>query len=1851
MRNFGFLIFIWLLVACVPRHAVMMNGNGIAIGAPLSTVADGPFRLLFGGPKGDVSSTSDVTLAFSRSVPTSEVPATVVREDDGRAVPGSWQWFGESAAVFHPDKGFARETSYRVEVRRITAIDGSKLDDSAAPFGFTTERPKLRYASYEYEEKKGAHLVNLTFDEPVTVRSAIEAIRIEAGTTNIPFRVLDESQARTMTLQADPMIARLENVAVVASTALRGTEGPLGPLAAERKQLDGVGPFKVRFTCGNSETSAKCDRWGSFQLDLTREVNERDLLRHLVVEAPAKPNPDEIKAINERNPYRTTSFDLSNLISPDAGKKYRVTLKAGLVSNDKQKLDTDQIFEFETKDLDPNLEWRDIDAQVAVVESARKFIPIAISATNVPNFDVVSAPLAERDLPQFFASPKVPPNAVTAKLVNDARANESKLLTANVAEGRPAGASGLWVVATHAKGLEDRVRLLSVTDLGINSKWSPHGALVWVTRLSTAEPVAGATVSLRRLSSTAAVEAFSTTTDAEGIAKIPGDVATTFLHEQTEHDAPTPILYVKKEADWTFTRLPELDVSLMTAIGEVFVERGLYRPGESVFAKGYFRMPSPSGLASLAGKTVYLEALDGRDRVFGAQTATLDAFGGFSAEIPIPKNIWLGRGIVRARIGAKSPTLQSGKWARWSVDRYWPARDFFTIDSFRTPEFKVEAKTDRQTMIRGETVSLTTTGTYLLGAPMTNVPVQVDVSRSRTSFVPRGLEAFGFGDDDFDAKEPAISQSRLDGKLDSTGHAIFTYPIPSAKTLARPWTYSFAADIGDVSRAFSMGDTASVLVHPSDTYLGIKANLGAPPLVPGKSIHVELVAGGIDGTRRGGVAAKIELFRASEKGEPVTTHRTCAVTTDAAKVASCDLSVANEGKHWIRATAVDASGRALAASASFIVLPKNTKPPPPSPPATPSKPAEPRLTFEQECKRELPTWSQGLTVETHYAPYYVGENAHVCLRTYAKSARGLFTLEREGILRRQPVFEFSSAQSKLLDVPMTEDLYPDANVVLSSEIGRTSAFPPPGGTDSGAPLSNGGSQRLAVKVAAKKLTVTIETEKEARPGAEIELRLNVKDGDNHGVAAQVTLWAIDEGIHILMPKLVPTPETIFGEDRFSDVVETDTRKNIFYEHGGLHQAKSPSLRQGSTSVNERSLVGRSVFKPTAFFLDTITRANGAASVRAKLPDNLTTWKVFAVAATAKDAFGSGQTSFTTNKPLMLRPQLPRFLRVGDRFEGTVMVDSIVKSPLEVAFSTNASGVVAATGASRVTIPAEGHVRIHVPIEAKAIGTGKLVFEARSAGYQDSVTIDEEVGTTASLESVVVAGDIPISKSPITINEPLGDLSKVRPDIGSFDYRISTTPLVGLAASLNELVEYPYGCTEQLTSRLVPLIRLRGMAKDFGVELPSNIDASVRSSLAALVGHQRSDGGFGFWRESKKSEAWLTVLALDALQGAEAHGYVVPASSMESAQKFLESSSDLDPAAAAMREDVLASSGKPRLEALRKLADNPKLPIFARALTAHALATADRDLAKSLLNPILAGAQSNAAVTTFADEPSLVLRSHLSSNSRTTALVLRALLAVDPQNPLVRRTVRGLLSLRHEGRWQTTQDTAWALTALDDARTLFRPPPGQTTAEFLFDRHVDAKTRFDGNPAGETRSGSIAMSRLLGAPGAAVAFESDGARPLYFEGALRYARSDPPMSPLDHGFTVARSLRPLRPGAELRVGDYAVADLVVVTGAPRDLVVLDDPIPAGFEAVNQTFASMDRGAPLVTDPAISTLTHRELHDDRVTSFFDALPAGVTHTRYVLRTIAAGHFAHPPARAECMYMPDIFGRTATSWVDTR
>lgn len=1940
--------------SCAPKHHVM-NGPSLAgIGAPLATIDDGPFRLVYGGPKSEVTSSDgnvDVTLAFSRPVREGVQPATL-RAQGGKEIEGTWSWFGESTAVFAPKAPLPRATTFTVEPSgAIIAKDGSPIGDRAsiAPFSFTTQRPALTSVSYEYDEEHKQHIVYANFNQDVIGKTVKEALRIEGrGGVKVPFRILEENPRRRgakddkseFTLIADPNVGRLEDVHVIASTAIRSEEGDVPPSAESRLPLEGTGPFRVNLECmlvGKDETAPirlpladkktpRCefDR-GSIALELTRSVKSKDLLRRISVAPPAKLNPDEVKSFVTLE--TTTRVDLQSLIADFApGQRYKVIVKGGLEATDKERLTTDQVIEFETNDLPPSIGFRDVGGLSDVtVESARANIPLHVHTTNIPSLKVAAAPLlTDQDLADvLFPNEKSPvdvdfvrhfPKSVSVTVPIDGKKNEGTSTKLTVAPERTAGQSGAYVVALRAAGEKEQHRVFTVTDLGVTTKWSPHGGLVWVTRLSTAEPIAGASISVRRVwpgSPAEMQEAFATMTDKDGLATIPSQVVATFLRAAHDADDATkkltsarPLLLVRHGSDGTYIRPPELDPSLLPAIGYMFVERGLYRPGENVFVKGYFRTPSPRGLLTLAGKTAYVEAIDGDGKVFLAATATLDAFGSFSTTLAIPKNVRLGFAWARARLGVAPPPRprhgeHAGRWRAWRYDHSWPASDRFTIDEFRTPEFKVVSRTDKSHYVRGETAKLVSTANYLLGAPMTQVPVNIGVSRSRTTFTPPGLESFSTALAVALESKQVRDEDKFEGvrasvPLDNAGRAAFQMLLPQALT-TQPHSYTFEVGVPDITRAFTVGDDVSVTVHPSNVYLGVRIKREdektAPVLlIPGKSVRVELVSADIDGTRRGGIATKLELLAPNKKDKDswTPTSRTCTLTTDAEKVAACELALTDEGTHHIRATAVDASGHAIAASTSFDVLPKDTKPPlPPPPPPKPIEEAIPRvdargreLSFDERCAQDVTSspdvsiplleMDRGLhTDESGKTQYVVGDTARLCLRGAwrRQTARGLFTLEREGILDRS-VFHDMQTRGRVKTIPITGELHPNVTATLTEIGARTSGFPTSERIgDHGHPTASSSQTSLSVRAPGKALSVEIEPPGDARPGSDVELRLKVTDGNKHETPAQITVWAIDEGIELLVPKSPPRPNETFEDERSADVTDDDNRSRIFFEHVGMHSSKAPSLRAGATSVSPSSLFGRSVFRPTAFFLaNVITDKRGAATVRARLPDNLTNWKVTAVAATAGDSFGVGVSSFKTNKPLMVRPELPRFMRTGDRIEATAMIDSLAKEPIDVDVTMSTRGVFGkTTKSSRLRVAEEGHVPIRFPLEAKAVGTGVITFHVRSKDHVDEVTIDEEVKSLASVETVLLTGEIAASESPSITNVRTGALSKARADVGGFDYRLSTTPLVGLAESINDLIEYPYGCTEQLTSRLLPLVQLRGMARDLNATLPPNIDGMVRSSLSALLSHQREDGGFGFWQGSRKSEPWLTVLALRALHVARQNGYTVPQSSIDEALAWLEKPTEpdeqhlsqrkdvtLDAGSRAMLEDLLATLGKPRASELRALANDPHLPLFGQALVAHALARLDRDLAAEVLARIVTKAKTTAALTTFDDEPNLAWRSHLSSNARTTAMVLRAMVAIDPRHPLVTKTVRGLLSFRREGRWPTTQASAWALMALEDARPLYAPRQARTTASFLFDGRTLTHTSFAGAPGGETTTGTLPMSRLLAAPDAAFGFESDGKRPLFYEGTLRYARSEPPMTPLDRGLSIARSLRPREPGArEIRVGDYVTVDVVIATMTSRDLVVVDDPIPSGFEAVNHNFANRDRGAPAVVDPSARDLSHRELRDDRVVSFYDALPPGVHITRYTLRAIVPGHFALPPAKVECMYAPDVFGRTATSWIDVR
>ncbi len=1819
---------------------------------------DGPFRVVFAGPAGETGPASDVTIAFSRPLRAPGVlpelplaPATVRRVHDGALVEGTWRWFGERTAVFWPkDRGFANATEYEIALEpSLHAFDGSGLAPSP-PWRFVSLRPALVNVGYEWQEDADRHVVSLEFNQETPPELLRTALRIEGkgpkGIVSVPFTVVNGAEvsvenvdASRFELSVDRSIATLEDVTVVTSPALASREGPLTNGHEQRVRVPDVGPQKIEIYCTEpaaveeKANVARCSlERGGVSLRLSKPVRGRDLARHLVVSrprAPAQPLTDDF----------TTEIDLADFMRLEPGARLKVTVKAGLLANDKDRLAVDRVFDLTTVDNEPRLTFRDLTGD-AVVESARTKVTLNLETMNVASFEAVQAPLDESQLFELLAAEvrttekvRALPNAITSTIATQGRKNQTTSASFDLPTAlRQQNASGLFAVATRAAGLADDVRILSVTDLGLSTKWSPFGGLVWVTRLSSGTPVANASVSVRRRGK----EVHAATTNAEGIATIPAAVTATFVDEP----AAASVL-VRAGRDLAFAGLSRLDSQQIQPLGMLFSERRLYRPGETAYLKGLVRALGPAGLVTTPGRRLQLEAVDSEEHTLFTTSVVLDAFGGFSCELPIPRDVRLGYAEVRAWAVDRPPPKPRDRRGRYGGE--WLARGAFMIDEFRSVEMKVEVSAARKEYLAGDSAELALHGKYLFGAPMHDALVNVQATRSQADFAPPGLRDYTTSGRGF-WPVPTGAVHEADVLLDTAGAAKPSFVLVLPNQIG-PETISIEASIADVTKSFAVDDRTSFLVHPSELYVGVRLDPNRPAPWLGKPIRAEVAAAGWYDQPRAGIPVHLELhYQKDESQQPASTGHGCDLLTTLRGV-GCELLVSEPGTYWLAAQARDSRGKLASAATSFrVAKPSGPQPPAPKPSKPkPSPPAPVPPSFDDACK--LPStyghdgalWLAGASWDE---PFAIGAALHTCLRG---GGFALLTQEREGVLAHQSLQ--LAAPGVLHELPIAAEYHPNVTLALHAVSGRTRPFPLPGRADDGHPWFTQDTQEIRVaRPAEAALKVALEVGAVHRPGETFDARVRVSDGTGKAAVAQVTLWAVDEGVLELEPFHVPDPAYIFDQERSSQVQTADTRELLLWERGsGSHTTRAPKVRMGATSSGSRAHIGRSIFRPTAWFLPSlVTGPDGTAKARVKLPDNITGWRVFAVAANAQAGFGSAESAFVTKQPLIARPALPRFLRSGDRFDATVVIDSMEQRPLDVTVQMQASGALAGSGKTTLKIAAEGHVPVRFPITAPGTGTGHVSFGVTApGGLSDSVTLDEEVSIPATLETIVLSGE-----TRGRVDQPLGDLSLARGDVGGLDFRIAATPLVGLAESLAGLLDYPYGCTEQLSSRLVPLVRLRALARELGVALPNDVDGAVRSALASLLTHQREDGGFGFWQESQQSEVWLTVGAVSALAASRQAGFVVAQTPLDRAISWLERLEGLDATSRIIREDLFVSLGRPREAELRVVASEQNLPLFARALLARDLAKLDRGLAQQVLASVASQARLTGATATVADEPNLARRLYLSSDARTTALALRAFVAVEPHDPLTTKLVRGLLSLRRAGRWATTQESAWALTALDDARALYAPPTnGAAALRLWFDGAEQARGQ-----AANVTTGTIPMSKLQSAPAGLLSFRADGGA-LFYEATLRYARKQAPASPLEHGIHVARSLKLTRGHAsvaasDLRVGDTVDVDVVLGSPVPRELVVLDDPIPAGCEAVNQTFANSDQR----NQDTGWHVTHRELRDDRVLSFLDQLPAGLTHVSYQLRVIAPGRFAHPPAKAECMYAPDVFGRTEASVIET-
>lgn len=710
---------------------------------------------------------------------------------------------------------------------------------------------------------------------------------------------------------------------------------------------------------------------------------------------------------------------------------------------------------------------------------------------------------------------------------------------------------------------------------------------------------------------------------------------------------------------------------------------------------------------------------------------------------------------------------------------------------------------------------------------------------------------------------------------------------------------------------------------------------------------------------------------------------------------------------------------------------------------------------------------------------------------------------------------------------------------------------------------------------------------------------------------------------------------------------------------------------------------RANFDPLAVFTPIVrTDRDGRAVVPFTLPSNLTRYRVIAVAVHGATRYGVGQAAITARQPLMVRPSAPRFLNWGDRFELPVVLQNQTGAAVQADVAVRADGIELQDPGVRVTVPAHDRVEVRLRATAARVGEATLQVAAVSpGGLSDAAEVALPVYTPATAEAFATYGTF-AGDSAVAL--PLQVPGDAIPGFGGLEVSASSTALQELTDALLYLVSYPYECSEQVASRLLGVTALRDVLAAFGTRTlppPEALQASVQRDVRLLAGRQNEGGSVGLWEAGDADFPYASIHAAHALQRAREKGYEVPGEATSRSLAYLRAVPGNVPGwypadvrralhayalyVRARMDDTTAAGGVRRF-----IAQTPRDSItvemagwlLSAAARAPALAAERGELLRILNNAATETASTATFATRYSDGEYLLLH----SERRTDGVVLEALLAAQPQNPLVPKVVRGLLGHRVRGRWRNTQENGWVLVALD---RYFRAFEGQTpdfVARVWLGERYAGEHAFAGRQT-ERWQLSVPMRVLQERAPDAVTIAKEGDGRVYYRAGLRYAPRSLELPPLEAGFAVSRrydavddpgEVRQDSAGAwHVRAGARVRVTLTMTAPSRRLHVALVDPLPAGFEAVN---AELQGARPVPPGPADAPAgdwswwwrrywyEHQNLRDQRAEAFTSLLPAGTYTWSYVARATTPGSFVAPPPHAEEMYSPETFGRGASDRV---
>jgi len=1362
---------------------------------------------------------------------------------------------------------------------------------------------------------------------------------------------------------------------------------------------------------------------------------------------------------------------------------------------------------------------------------------------------------------------------------------------------------GIYVVEAVADLLR-AYTIVIVSDVGLVTKTSPGQMLFFAANRFTGEPVAACAVRVIVQQKTVA----EGTTSADGLFD-----AT--LPEQPMEDV-VGIARCGEQMAATDPGSWSLQEPARELAGYIYTDKPIYRPGHSVHLKAVLRWRHHDALAKFDRAEVEVVASDPNDKVVFRRQVKVDAFGSVNTSFAVP---------ATAALGIYSLRVQSGDLQTSSS---------FEVQEYRKPEFEVIVTPAARFERQGNDAVVSIQARYYFGQPVANGQLHWVVNQQPYYSPLRWDDGFEGGESSYWSGDDQTAQGTL--RLDAQGKAQIRVPLGVDEN-GRDFSARIEAQVTDAANREVSGNT---IVHATFGSLLITAQTANSVFRAGNTVDVNIRALDYAGVAQGNVPVMVVLekltYRTGYYNEPeVDQISENGVTTDANGLATGRVTLPNlTGSFRVRVSAP--SGDRTVQDDTWLWVPG---------------PSE--MTADSD-ERYLELLADRKT-------YQPGESARLIVRGETITGPVLVTKEGQHVSWFR-VLRPTATES--IEVPIDDGDVGDVFVSIAYlRDGRL----------------NRAERRLGVPATTRTLKVSVTADqavsKPREPGA---FSVLVTDQAGAPVRAQVSLAVIDEAVYGVKADDTPDPIRHFYRREYSRVNTMFSREYYFTGYSGrdrlqlARRGRRPFTLADFKGDKEVQPEVRKDFPDAIYWVgDLVTDAQGRGRIAVNYPDALTTWRLTARAFTEDTKAGVAVARTTTTKDLIVRVITPRFLTEGDEVVVPTMVHNYRPDTQTASISVEASGLESVSSPDTTASPlaSGGERRDDWRYAAQAVGTATITATAKTAVDTDAVElslpvlpfgIHRETGTAGS---IVGAGE---ASTVVTVPDGANPLAR------TVSVALAPSLAGAMLGALDFLTAYPYGCTEQTLSSFLPNLLVSRALTDLKLaptERLSALDRQVSSGLQRLYDYQHDDGGWGWWK-SDGNHPFMTAYALWGLDEARRAGvkvqeyrisngaralarlyadyprvepdlkvyeaYVLQrAASSEAVISWYTDGTAHQYSHAAAREEVWDARGR--------------MSAYGRALLLLLMDEAKDARGNELAQTLIGEAQSRGDVSWWSVANDPLLFDAAETSVEATAFAVQALSRRDPKNPLVERAVRWMMLNRTAGYWSSTKQTAMAIYGL----LSFMQARGEAAQPFSVEVFVN------GTNVGRRTFSAAAMTapdpQMVTVPANSGAnqvrlVKSDrgtvywSAAANYYDTASASARTGGRQLALTRKYAL---LTPVTVKGRIvyreqpftgtaKPGDVLTVRLTVAGSPEWRYLAIEDPLPAGVEAIQDTTAyPLEREAP----DSWWSGSRVEYRDAKTVFFQETFERGRYEYSYLVKVIAPGQFRAIPAQVSPMYVPGV------------